>query len=282
MSIEHVDRATSKAIYLLGVAPESPADTRDAIQADYSMLEIVSAFELDAWLVRIDREDFDGPAAEKNLADINWLSPRVMAHQMAVQHIANEVALLPMRFGTLFSSEQALIEFLFNHYATIAAFLAGDGRHVEWGIKCYADWSLAVDAFQRNQRSDEADNGAGGGAVGMTYLLKKKLLRERDAALHSWMVERLQPLRDELQRRVVRLADRGVLQDGKGSTRECMANWAVLVPREQQEQLQGWVEEMRLQVLDANDSLSIEMTGPWPPYSFVPTLDSDERRGKAA
>jgi hypothetical protein len=256
------------AIYLLGFSPRTSDKLRAAIASVLPMIECRSHGTVDAWFVRVPRDQFEGADAEKNLADLQWLSPRVMAHQQAVEQLSRELPFYPAHFGTLFSDLARLFELVDANRRTLTEYFADDARHVEWGVKVFVAWSRAVDAFQQAGDSGGADTTG----AGLSYLRRKKMIRRRDQAVRRWVDETLATVREELQALSVRSCDRPTTVGGEDGDWECIANLAVLMPWQRQTELQQWIESKHAVQADSNRMLTFQLTGPWPLYSFIPPL----------
>ena len=81
-----------------------------------------------AVLSRVSQSQFCGPAGEKNLQDLAWLAPRACRHEAVLEQVMRLGAVLPARFGTLFSSTASLESFMRQHEAAIGRFSGARGR----------------------------------------------------------------------------------------------------------------------------------------------------------
>lgn len=259
---------SSDAIYLLGFSPKTNDRIRSQITSVFEMIECCSRGNVDCWYVRVPRDQFEGESAEKNLADLKWLSPRVMAHQRAVEWLSGELPFYPTKFGTLFSSWEPLFDLVEANRRTLASYFADEARHVEWGIKCFVSWPRAVDAFQRDQ-THASSQGSGGG---LNYLRRKQMIRQRNEEVRDWLQSTLVELRDELNQLTYRCCDRPTHTVPAEGDWECVANLALLLDPSHHAILQQWVESKNTHAAPDQRLLTLQLTGPWPLYSFVPSL----------
>ena len=58
-----------------------------------------------------------------------------------------------------------------------------------------------------------------------------------------------------------------------GSDQDMVWNWALLIPRPAVGGFQTRIQNINAQYADRG--LRVEVTGPWPPYSFCPALDME-------
>jgi hypothetical protein len=156
---------------------------------------------------------------------------------------------LPVRLGAVFSSAQALKAHLHETEDALSDAAARYTGHVEF----------AVQAFAVDTASPEHVNAAHAG--GRAYLDSRRRARDRRSRELS---ERCGFLADLA--RTLAVTGRSVTaKDVQG--RAHLAEWAVLLPR-------GAVDPMldALEMLDdraRKHGLSLKVTGPWPPFTFI-------------
>src|ERR1019366_7794293 len=106
------------------------------------------------------QEDFCGPEAERHMQQLDWVAPRAVRHEAVIEEVMASSPVLPVPFGTLFSSPEALSEFVEQHRGTMTAFLRRVADHGEWSVKGLFDRKQAQKsltsermAAQQNQLS---------------------------------------------------------------------------------------------------------------------------------
>lgn len=219
----------------------------------------------------ISLEGFCGPEAEANLQDPAWLGPRVCRHEEVVERVMSRSPVLPLPFGTIFSSLGALEARVRAHRGVLGAFLEKVAAQEEWAVKGFWDQAQAWRRLSVEKLQQEADRLAGLSA-GKRYFQQKKLEAAARAELRQWLQQTCQAVAEALGRYAVdhrRRKLRG--QQATGGKREMVANWAFLVPRERVKDFQAQLG----QDIAANSprGLVFEYSGPWPPYSFAPDLE---------
>ncbi|MGP1271727.1 MAG: GvpL/GvpF family gas vesicle protein [Phycisphaerales bacterium] len=212
---------------------------------------------LTAVAVRVPASMFVGSAAEANLADINWLGPRVEAHERLVQRAAAFGPVLPAQFGAVFSCESRLIEALRGRSEAIEAFLDEAECHEELGIK----------VFVRQAASGASDPLSANDGAG--YLLRRREAL-RAAERRRIDIDRLvEEAIDRIGACVADAEERRVLEADHGSY-SVERSWALWVPREKRGTLAMVIE--RLNADHASEGIGYRLDGPWPAYSFSPRL----------
>ena len=223
-----------------------------------------------AILSLVAREEFCGPAADSNLQDLAWVGPRVCQHQAVLEQARHFAPILPARFGTLFSSIEALARFMDQHQAAIADFLERVAGQEEWAVKGLLDRARAEDALCRQMLAK--DQAPLASSPGLAYMQEQRLRIKARQELEDCLAGVCRVLLEELTPLVSETCQRQVLsRETTGADQEMVFNWAFLVP-------QGAVADFQKRVEEANTSrtlpgLTFAVSGPWPPYSFCPALE---------
>ena len=218
---------------------------------------------------RVPLEEWEGAEAEACLQDSKWLIPRALAHEQVVEAYLAQAPVLPVRFGAVFSSATALTEFVTLRIGEISGFLDRMRGFEEWAVKGILDlgrmeqWLTSTDAVLAERRRNLPES------PGTRYFQEKrlkadllKLSRQWGSALAETLSEELNPCAVEVHLlRAQKMAE---------ADREMLFHAAFLVSCTAVGAFQGHVE--RLQEQHALQGLTLEISGPWPPYSFCPEL----------
>lgn len=274
----------SNALYLLGFSPMLVArecgcssehefyDPETLSLAELFGIERLEAGPVFAWFKRVDRSDFEGAVGERNLADINWLTPRVMAHEHAIGHLNNQSSFYPARFGTLFSTEQSLYSFTVSATPTLIDFFRMIKGKQEWGLKLYGNYAHA--AQRKAQESGIVKQGVP--LKGASYLKLKQMKRELSQSGSDAFVTALDMAIASIQQAFSTFKKRPVkgVADGD-SSEKLLAAFAILEEFENADAVASWAEQWnRDSAIDSG--IRVEITGPWPAYSFCLPLNSVE------
>jgi hypothetical protein len=204
----------------------------------------------------VPRERFEGPEAEQNLADLHWLLPRVEAHDRVIATAMAGAPVFPLRFGTLFSSGQALaIEMARRRRSLLDFFSAMAGRE-EWAVKAVLVKDQAIEVRRIALFPEEAVES---GPIGRNYLLRQRQKAQAEQALGPWLAQLVTELEREL---------RGLCESVsvRTPTDPVFGNWACLVGPGEAERLHR--EIVRLSASYTDLGVELHCSGPWPLYSF--------------
>jgi hypothetical protein len=228
-------------------------------------VRVITAGGLSALTIVMPGEYLTGPDAETRLGDINWLAPRALRHEELIRAAMLGGPILPLRFGTAFSSIHMLTDLMEQYAPLVQNFLERVSGRAEFGVRIAYDRQAMLEAFT-HQLAQQSPPAAGPGA---RYLQQKRLREDAARNLGSHVTSLCDTLLDELlpisrgtiTRRVV--ADRG---DGL----ETAASHALLIDDADEQAFRDLVA--RISERYAPNGIMLELTGPWPAYSFCPSI----------
>jgi len=215
-------------------------------------------------------EEFLGPGGEVETPDLEWVAPRAMRHEQVIEEAMESSPVLPLTFGVVFSSGEALASAVSGHRRRIASFLDYIEDKEEWAVKVYAN---AEEVRAHVEHSDEFLQRLGRppDAPGARYLHEKRLRRELDrvaADARRQMVERIRTALEPgaVEEKRLRLSP----PELTGRRDDMVLNAAFLEAEGQVEPFLQRVETLAEEYRPRG--LTIEVSGPWPPFNFCPAL----------
>ncbi|MEW6351825.1 MAG: GvpL/GvpF family gas vesicle protein [Thermodesulfobacteriota bacterium] len=263
-----------RALYLFclaraGLVPEG----RVAGLTDDSPLKVADFSGVAAVVCEVPLEDFSGPSAEARLQDLTWIGPRAVRHDWVIDFVMQHSPVFPARFGTLFSSGERLERMVKENAFSIHTFLDRVTNKDEWAVKGLAEREKAREALflDRLARQSEVLDSL---TPGVRYFKERQIRAEVDKDLNGRLKEQIRSVAARLTECSADCRTREVvLATQQSGERDTMVNWAFLVERRN-------VEDLQTRLCLANDEcnsrgLFFELSGPWPPYSFAPALETE-------
>lgn len=257
------------ALQLVGVVSESTLASAGRLQAapgyePGQQVRFVKAGPLAAVVVQTSVGFLAGPDAERRLRDLDWVQPRVARHDQILAELQACGPVLPVGFGSVFSGEARLAAWVGGREAVILAFLDEVAGAAEWSVRVFGDRSAAVREALR-ARVEAA--GSGGASPGAAYMLEKRLKPQAERDATALLAEHTDALLDAVEPACVALVDRAVGTPAEEGL-ECVAHAAALVRSSDRAAFDAALDA----AAEAAEphGLSVELSGPWPAYSFVP------------
>ena len=255
---------SGRGLYVYGVAP-ADAGAELADDDAGSELRLIECGELVAVVSEVDLEEFDDEPLRARLADMRWVEQLARAHELVLDAMIERCTPIPMRLCTVYRDERGLKEMLEREHDVLGSGLRELRGKLEWGVKAFA---RGPDAQGGGQRSGVAAGTAGPGS-GAAYLQSRLAERQAQERADGDLQQACEHVYSELG--AVSVADRlGAIQRREVSGRDepMILNALYLVENARRDGFLDRVAALREDVAEAG--LTLEVTGPWPPYNFVP------------
>ena len=250
---------TATATYMYAItrpiAPEAVSDLRGI---GGTPVRVIAHGELAALVGTVYLAEFGERPLAQHLADLEWLGRTAREHDDVVRAAARIVTTMPLRLATVCADDAAVHARLDAVGGAVLAVLPDlDGRD-EWGVKVFAIADATVPAETAPA------------ATGAAYLAqRRRQLTSRD--------ESLETATRTAFRAFGRLAELAAAsrqqapQDRRlsGAEHPMVLNAAFLVSRRDEDAFRAAVADIAAEWPPG----SVVLTGPWPPYSFVPSED---------
>ncbi len=221
---------------------------------------------------RVSLGEFCGEPAETNLKDLAWLGPRACQHEGVIEAVMRHSPVLPVRFGSVFSSEGALAKLMTARNEELSQFLGRVSGKEEWGVKGYVESEQAAKGLLSNDPALAEQQGSLSDSPGTRYFQEKKLRSLAEERLKAFCRAAAGQIHDELAGRAVeacRLTTRARgLSDHEAAP---VLNSAFLVLGGRVADFLECVETINATY--AQRGLKFVVSGPWPPYNFCPSID---------
>ncbi|HEX4288627.1 MAG TPA: GvpL/GvpF family gas vesicle protein [Trebonia sp.] len=232
----------------------------------------LSAGELTALVSDVDLAEFGEAALRQNLEDIDWLEKVARGHHQVIAAAARLAPVLPLRLATVYSGDAVAAAALAERGAQLAAELDRVGGRVEWGVKAYpvpagtAGHSAA--GAPTADRAREARSATSGGGAGLAYLRRRQtqLTAARESAQSAAAGARAVHAELARQSNATRLHAPQAMSLS-GSRLPMLLNAAYLL--DAGSEIASRFAAVVAAMASAHPELRLELTGPWPPYSFT-------------
>ncbi len=226
--------------------------------------------DLCAVVGEVPLEDFCGPAAELRMQQLAWVGPRALRHEAVVEQVMRRSPVLPVRFGTLFSSQESLARFLDLHRKIISQFLVRVADQEEWSVKGLLDRTQAGEALISASLAAQQDELAAL-PPGTRYFQEQRIRAAAEKELSLWLDDTCRQVASDLMKQASDFRECQVVpREPPESGTEVVLDWAFLLPRGATAAFRSRIDQMNEK--HATRGLVFELSGPWPPYRFVPPL----------
>ena len=228
----------------------------------------IAAGELTAVVEDVGLAEFGEQALRRNLEDLAWLESTARAHHRVIGALARLGPLVPIRLATVYSSDGGVASMLADRDADFLAVLSRIRRRQEWGVKAYA-----------SPRSEPDDASAGAEApasqesrAGAAYLQRRRGQLTAQKNARRQMLADAETIHAELSEHAAgaRLHPPQA-PELTGNKALMVLNAAYLVDDEHGTDFASVVTALA----ERYQGVKLELTGPWPPYSFAADEESE-------
>lgn len=239
------------------------------------ILILKSFSDITAVVCEVPEEDFLGSSAELKLQDLEWIGPRAVRHEQVVEEVMRYSPVLPAPFGSLFSSVETLENLIESNMSAINRFFDYVADKDEWSVKGLVSKDKALDNIFLEKMGRALDD-LSSLTPGVRYFRERQLRSEAERELGGMIRQVCNTVGNELtglssssrKRKIVSLSK-------EGNEKQTVVNWAFLVE-------DSMVKDFLARIEFANTEcdpkgLVFECSGPWPPYSFCPSLEMEPR-----
>jgi hypothetical protein len=204
-----------------------------------------------------------------NLGNMAWLEARVRTHQAVLDAVLPLATLAPMKFATIYLSQEGVAEFLAAHYDAFIALLGHLRGRQEWGLKLYCDAAtLAAHIAEISPEAARLRDEIAGKSKGAAYLLARKLQETGDREGERIALAVADRAHTALAERSV-AATLNPLQGAEvtGRAERMLLNAAYLVEVAALDAFQAALAEIAAEY--SGRGFQFELSGPWPAYNFT-------------
>jgi hypothetical protein len=259
--------------YVYGVVPASTNVSTLPTGLDDSDVVLESTDRVAALVSVLDAGRYDASSIEKNGGDLEWLSPRAVAHDLVLTRASDAAsgAVIPLPMFSLFSSRDAVRAMLDERSATLTSTLRRVEAGREFALRVYRVDSELLEAMTTlSPRLGELAREALAASAGQRYLLERKLAGEKKSELRTVSQRIVEEIVTELSAAALRHARSPI---PRGSDSDTAANGTMVLNAaflvapaalvDFQKMLTTLVERY------GHQGFRFDFTGPWPPYHFV-------------
>jgi hypothetical protein len=252
-----VESITTSGIYIYGIVPATGPGDFGKIGIGDSRVRTIVCGRVAAVCSESPLVVYETLARERTVRDL-------VVHQLVIEKVMSASTILPVKFGTMVTSEQEVGDFLREGSTLLAATLADMQGQVELDV--VASWELSrvlPQIYRQNRQLQEKQQEIAHSGEGVRLEEKVALGKLVSQALAERKAHYRQLLLQTLARESTDTCMHGVVGD------DMILNAAFLLESQREERFHELVHGLDHHLEDA---LNFRVVGPLPPYSFATIL----------
>lgn len=255
-----------KLIYLYCITKQKPSH----FNLEETVVKIYPIYFKGTYAIAssVSQEEFNENNLKRNLANVEWIEKKALQHENVIEHLMEDVAILPLKFPTIFESEENVKKMLRERGIEFKGLIKNLEGREEWGLKIYCDLErfkyLIIEEDESIKKIDREIESCG---KGKAFLFRKKrdeliedIVNKRISEYTKGCFERLAGISAKIK--INKLLPKEVTQKKD----EMVFNGAFLVNKERLGEFKSVLEQLKITYY--GKGLSFDCTGPWPPYNF--------------
>lgn len=221
-------------------------------------LRVIEAHGMWAAVSTVPAADFTQDALQEQLEDLAWLATTARAHHDVVDEIGRRTTPAPMALATVYLDDDRVRVMLHERGPELAGIVRRFRGHTEWGVKAY----VAAQATREPEPAGRAASGA-------DYLRRRRAARDRAADADDVAHDAAERLHEAAATHAADTRRHRLHAPAlTGRSDRMVLNGAYLVPAGDEDRWRAAVDG------SGADGLTVEITGPWVPYSFVAAVQA--------
>ena len=216
----------------------------------------------------VSEDEFGQEVISEHLKNMEWVNEKVMIHQNKLEEIAQTQTVVPLKFGSIFKTEESIKQMLKERNDQFKGLLEKFEGKKEYGIKLFYQQDQLNSWLDAHSELQSTNRQMASVSDGSAFLLKKKkeelqkklnkeLLNETRQNVYQFISSIAQDI----------LVSKEVDQSLSGRPEKNFLNLALLIDADSLRSLKEFVQK-EADALSEKGML-MELSGPWPPYSFV-------------
>ena len=257
-------------LYLFCVTPGKPS-----LQGEPGCGEIffIETDGLYAVVKYVSEDDYSEVNIKKRLSDESWLDVNVREHLKVIGLIMQTQTVIPFNFGTIYKSEEGLKSFIGKYTNDFKKSLLYLENKEEWSVKASCNKNKIIENIvPLSQNIADIEKQITMSTPGKAYILKKKkndILGKEINVIYNTVSKhvftRMNELPDEYCLHAISKEKESEEDD------DMIVNATFLLKKETIDDFIKLADSLLVE--HENIGLSLEIRGPWPPYSFVNLSD---------
>jgi hypothetical protein len=216
----------------------------------------------------VPEEEFGEGALEGRLKDLEWFKVQLMEQEEALERVMKACTVVPLKWGALFHTEEAVQGMLKERYDTIRGLLEKLEGREEWTVRATVDRGKLQEVagaedreIQRLQATIERM------PSGTAYLLNERLKLLKEEAVQRAIDGVIQEIYAQI---MIHAEASATAEPVRGAadleSKELVFQMAFLVPKER---LSGFTQAVLKEARQRHaQGFEIQQVGPFPPYYF--------------
>lgn len=257
---------SDRLIYLFSLTGNVPLFVNSELQGDLFFVEIDGLY---AAVKYVSESEYSEENIKNNISDVAWLDANVREHLRLITLIMQVETVIPFNFGTIYKSEESLRQFVSQYANKFRESLKHLENREEWSVKVFCDRKKIIENIGTlSLNISDIDQQIKNSAPGKAYILgkkKKEIIETEIKVIYNTISKRiftaLNELCEEYRFNVI------LSSEMSEKNEDMILNVAFFIKKENIDDFIKCSDKLTHEYADIG--IILEITGPWPPYTFL-------------
>jgi len=217
----------------------------------------------------VPESEFSEENLKKNLSDISWVDTNARSHIGIIGLLMEYSTVIPFRFGTIYNTREGLKEFVRDYSESLMGNFERIEGCEEWAVKIYCNRkALSEQIDDLSIEASDLEKQIMASSPGKAFLLRRKKTDLIENEVNRLTKTYGQEFYDEINKLCEASALNNLLpKELTGRDDMMILNVAFLVRKNKVDEFSAAIKSLKLKYNELG--FDIELTGPWPPFSFI-------------
>jgi hypothetical protein len=232
-------------------------------------LKIFKSGNLHAVAKYVSPDDFSEENLKKKFGDLAWIEEQTREHIRIINLAMTSGTVVPFKFGTVFKTEESLRKFFDDYRQALYENFENLKGKEEWSVKVYCNNQYLQEHIKHSCEAVKAlEQEILESKPGLAFILKRKLTERIKDETHKHIRKYGQLCFEQIDNLSSKTSINPLLpKEVTGRDEDMILNIACLVEKKQVDVMLGKADVLHDEFRKAG--LITQVTGPWPPFSFI-------------
>jgi len=216
----------------------------------------------------VSEKEFSEVNFKKNLSDIQWVELNAREHIRVINMIMESDTVIPFKFGTIYNTKVGLKKFISDYSDSLIENFQNINGKEEWAVKIYCDHiKLAKQIDEVSEEAAALEKQIMASSPGKAFILNRKktdlIVNETNRLCKKYGQEYYDGFKNLSESTIL---NNLLPKEYSGRMDSMILNATFLVSKNKVSDFKSIVDSLKQKI---NSFMFIEVTGPWPPFSFI-------------
>lgn len=215
----------------------------------------------------VDLNEYGEGEIDKRLEDMVWVEEKAKKHFDMIQQLLRFGTVIPMKFCTIFTSENTFLQFIESFKQKIKEAVSYLNDKEEWDVKIYCDKKKFLECNMEEEKA-AMQKQVGKASKGAAYFMAKKIESNLEEKSKEKIIKIKDTFWNDFSGKAIQVKlNKNLSKQVTDYDKDMILNGAFLIKKEDNKSFFDEVDKQEAFLKEYN--MEIKVSGPWPFYNFT-------------